>query len=166
MMRIAKLALLLCACCVAVNADHKSDADWSWHILSAGLDESRISIYRRDQLLGIFNLSCDLSETREGPAIEDGASLNLVRLDSHPQGLLLITCNVGAHSQQVVIIDLAVKSNQPAFSETGSYFAGWEIQDGELWIGYDQPCEGGAGVECPDGFETIFVQYPDQAQAQ
>ncbi len=160
------LAFLIAACCVSVSADHKADAPWSWHVLSSGLDESRLSVYRRDQLLGIFNLSCDLTDAAEGPAVENGASLELVRIDSHPEGLLLITCNVGAHSQQVAIIDLAAKSNQPVFSTTGSYIAKWEVQDGELWIGYDRPCAEGIGVECPDGFETIFVQYPDPAKAQ
>ncbi len=159
--KYSKLALLIAAGCVNANADHKADAPWSWHIVSAGLDESRISVHRRDRLLGIFNLSCDLTDVSEGPRIENNASLNLVQIDSHPEGLLLITCNLGAHSQQVAIIDLASKSNQPAFSKTGSYFADWELQDGELWIRYDQPCAEGVSVECPDGFETIFVQYPD-----
>ena len=161
-----RLAILIAAWCISVSADHKVDAPWSWHVLSSGLDESRLSVYRRDQLLGIFNLSCDLTDASEGPAVENGASLTLVRIESHPDGLLFITCNVGAHSQQVAIIDLATKSNQPVFSRTGSYIARWEVQDGELWIGYDRPCEGGVGVECPDGFETIFVQFPDPAQGQ
>lgn len=160
------LAFLIAVCFASVSADHKADAVWSWHVLSSGLDESRLSVYRRDQLLGIFNLSCDLTDVREGPSIDNGATLNLVQIDPHPEGLLLITCNVGAHSHQVVIIDLAAKSNQPVFSETGSFFARWEVQDGELWIGYDRPCAEGPGVECPDGFETIFVQYPDSRQGQ
>jgi hypothetical protein len=159
--KYGKLALLIAACWVNANADHKVDAPWSWHIVSAGLDESRISVHRHDQLLGIFNLSCDLTDLNEGPRIVNNASLNLVQIDSHPDGLLLITCNLGAHSQQVAIIDLAGKSNQPVFSKTGSYYADWEIQDGELWLRYDQPCGAGISVECPDGFETIFVQFPD-----
>jgi len=72
----------------------------------------------------------------------------------------VITCNVGAHSQQVNIIDLTKNPGHPIFSKTGSYVAGWEIQDGELWLSYDQPCETGLSVECPDGFEAIFEQYP------
>ena len=162
--KYGKFALLVAACCVNANADHKADAPWSWHIVSAGLDESRISIHRRDQLLGIYNLSCDLTDISEGPRIKNGASLNLVQIDSHPEGLLLITCNLGAHSQQVAIIDLASKSNQPAFIATGSYFADWELQDGELWIRYDRPCDGGLSAECPDGYETIYVQYPNTKQ--
>jgi hypothetical protein len=119
-----------------------------------------VSIYKRDRLLGIYNFSCDLTDAGEGDNGDSNARLNLVKLDSNPEGLLLITCNVGAHSQQINIIDLARKSNLPVFSETGSYMADWEIQDGELWLSYDQPCETGISVECPDGFETIFVQYP------
>ena len=135
-------------------------AELSCHVLSGGVSESRILIYRRDQLSGIFNFSCDLTDTSEGNSNESNVSLNLVQLDSRPDGLLVITCNVGAHSQQVNIIDLASTSNLPAFSKTGSYIADWEMQDGELWIRYDQPCATGISVECPDGFETIFVQYP------
>jgi hypothetical protein len=154
------LALLISGFCPGVNADHKPEADWSWHVLSGGISESRMSIHRRDQLFGIFNFSCDLTDASEEDSNESNASLKLVQLDSRPDGLLLITCNVGAHSQQVNIIDLASTSNIPVFSKTGSYIADWEIQDGELWIRYDQPCATGISVECPDGFETIFVQYP------
>jgi hypothetical protein len=128
--------------------------------LSGGISESRMSIYRRDLPFGIFNFSCDLTDAGEEKTNESNASINLVQLDSRPDGLLVVTCNVGAHSQQVNIIDLSSTSNLPAFSKTGSYIADWEIQDGELWIRYDQPCETGVSVECPDGFETIFVQYP------
>lgn len=160
------IALLFTACCVNVGAGHKDDAPWSWHIRSAGSDESRIAIYRGNQPLGIFDLSCDLTDVREGPQVENGASLKRVEIDSHPDGLLLITCNVGAHSQMISIIDLASKANDPVFSITGSYFAKWELQRGELWISYDRPCESGLSVECPDGFETIFVQYPESTQDQ
>ena len=162
--KYSKLTLLLAACVVNANADHKADAPWSWHVVSAGLDESRISIHRRDQLLGIYNLSCDLTDLSEGPRIENGASLNLVQTDSHPEGLLLITCNLGAHSQQVAIIDLNSKANQPVFTQTGSYFADWKLQDGELWIRYDRPCDGGLSAECPDGYETVYLQYANPQQ--
>jgi hypothetical protein len=43
---------------------------------------------------------------------------------------------------------------------TGSYSASWEIQDGELWIGYDEPCDSGPTVDCPDGYKTVFLRYP------
>ena len=134
--------------------------------MSSGLDESRFPVYRRYQLLGIFNMSCDLTDAREGPAIENGPSLELVRIDSHPDGLPLVICNVGAHSQLATIIDLAAKSNQPVFSNTDIYIAKWEVQDGALWIGYDRPCAEGIGVECPVGFEMIFVQYSNAANSQ
>jgi hypothetical protein len=74
---------------------------------------------------------------------------------------MLVSCNVGAHSRQIEIIDLTRQSKEPVFSATGSYAASWEIQDGELWIGYDEPCDTGPTVECPDGYETRFVQYPE-----
>ena len=164
--RHSLIALLFGACCVNVGAGHKDNAPWSWHIRSAGSDESRIAIYRGDKPLGNFDISCDLTDVREGPQVENGASLNRVQIDSHPDGLLLITCNVGAHSQMISIIDLASKANEPVFSVTGSFFAKWELQDGALWISYDRPCEAGLSVECPDGFETIFLQYSEPAQGQ
>jgi len=157
------LLLSLLAWCALASADHEPDADWSWHVVSAGADESRLSVYRASTPLGIYNISCDLTDAREGESVEDGASLNLVRTLSSPEGLLVITCNVGAHSQLITIIDLMHKSKQPVFSATGSYSATWEIQDGELWVGYDEPCDTGPSVDCPDGFETVFVKYPAPA---
>ena len=154
---------LLCMLVVSgpASADHKPDAVWSWHILSTGISESRMSIYRRDELLGIFDFSCDLTELDDDDSGDNGNTIQLVRIDTHPRGLLLLRCNLGAHSQMLSIIDLAQKASEPAFSRTGSFFAAWEIQDGELWISYDQPCDGGRSVDCPDGFETIFVQFPE-----
>ena len=81
---------------------------------------------------------------------------------SNPEGLLVVTCNVGAHSQHIAIVDPASKSHRTVFERSGSYFVKWEIEDGELWISYDQACDGGPSVDCPDGFETIFEQYPSQ----
>jgi len=159
-LKIRNLLLPLLAWCTLADADHKLDADWSWHVMSAGADESRLSVYRRDRLLGIFDLSCDLTDASEESHSDNGASLDLVRPESNPEGLLLISCNVGAHSRQITIIDLAGQSKKKLFSVTGSYRASWELQDGELWIGYDEPCDTGPTVDCPDGFETRFVQYP------
>jgi len=154
------LLLSLLLWCTLAGADHQPDSHWSWHIVSAGSDESRLSVYRGSTPLGIYNISCDLTDAREGERVEDIASLNLVRPVSSPQGLLVISCNVGAHSQMITIIDLTSKSKESVFTAIGSYSAIWEIQDGELWIGYDEPCDTGPTVECPDGFETVFVQYP------
>ena len=143
-----------------LQADHKPDAPWSWHIVSGGSDESRISIYRRDTLIGIYDFTCDMTDATQGTQNENGPTINLVEPDASPAGLLITTCNVGAHSRQISVIDLTRKSKQPVFSRTGSYFADWELQDGELWISYDQPCETGPTVDCPDGYETQFVKYP------
>jgi hypothetical protein len=145
-------------------ADHQPEAEWSWHVLSAGADESRLSVYRGQLMFGIYNIDCDLTNAIAGERTDDNASINLVKPETSPAGLLIISCNVGAHSQQVEIIDFGQKSTRAAFSVTGSYTARWELQDGELWIGFDEPCDTGPTVECPDGFVTTFVQYP-QAEA-
>jgi hypothetical protein len=158
-----KTLMLLLACCATASADHRPGYEWSWHILSAGADESRISLYQRDQLFGIYDIACDLTDASEGESVNGSASLNVVKPDSNPEGLLVISCNLGAHSQQIAIIDLLRGPKQAAFTATGSFSASWEIQDGELWIGYDEPCDTGPTVDCPDGFKTTFVQYPQPA---
>lgn len=160
MKKCCKLMLLMLALASGALADHKNGTTWSWHVLSAGLDESRVAIYDKKALVGIFDFSCDLTSDGEGDMRETDASLELVQPSSNPEGLLVVTCNVGAHSQYLAIVDPTRKTNQPVFAETGSYFAKWELQDGELWISYDYPCDTGMSVECPDGFETVFVQYP------
>jgi len=143
-------------------ADHKAGASWSWHVLSGGLDESRVAIYREQGLVGIFDFSCDLTAAIDADMQAADASLQLLQPASNPDGLLVVSCNVGAHSQYIAIVDPARKINQPVFARTGSYFVRWEIEDGELWISHDRPCAEGLSVECPDGFETIFEQYPAQ----
>ncbi len=162
---IRNLLLPLLAWCTLAGADHKPDADWSWHVMSAGADESRLSVYRRDRLLGIYNLSCDLSDASEGSHGGNGASLARVRPVSKPEGSLGVGCNGGAHSRQFTIFDLVEPLNTAMFSATGRCRAGWDLQDGELWRRCAQPCDGGLSVECPDGYETWFVTYPDAGSA-
>ena len=158
-MKLVVLPMFL-LCCATADADHKPDSEWSWHVHAAGADESRLTVFQRDGRFGIYNLECDLGDVTEGEVDDDDASIQLLSLPSGPKELLVIRCNVGAHSQQITIFDLARQSRKPVFSATGSYSANWEIQDGELWIVYDEPCDTGPSVDCPDGFVTIFVQYP------
>lgn len=162
MKRLANILMLAIAIGGVALADHEDGAQWSWHVLSGGLDESRVSIYRQKKLIGIFNFSCDLTSAVDGEKPDADASLQLVKPASNPEGLLVVTCNVGAHSQHIAIVDPASKSHRTVFERSGSYFVKWEIEDGELWISYDQACDGGPSVDCPDGFETIFEQYPSQ----
>lgn len=162
-MRILIAAILSVSIVTGAGADHKSGAAWAWHVVAAGLDESRVALYRQQELIGIFNFSCDLTGAVDGETEENGVSMLLVKPDTHPEGLLVLKCNVGAHSQHLAIIDPALKAGQVVFTETGSYFADWELQDGELWISHDQPCETGPSVGCPDGYETIFERYPPES---
>ncbi|MDH3221072.1 MAG: hypothetical protein OEO19_16190 [Gammaproteobacteria bacterium] len=164
MNRYRVLALLLLALDADAGAHHDSGADLSWHVVAAGLDESRVAIYRQRDLVGIFDFSCDLTDAVESGVPGNGASLELVKPASNPDGLLIVTCNVGAHSQYLAVIDPMHQTSQPAFAFTGSYFVKWELEDGELWISFDEPCDEGVSVQCPDGFETLFVRYPEEAQ--
>ncbi len=162
MPRLLAFALLLVLGAGLARAGHDARAEWSWHVVSAGSDESRVAIYRRDTPLGIYNFSCDLTGAVSGPVQESGATINLIRPPARPGGLLIITCDVGAHSQMLAIVDLASPATRPALTRSGSYFVGWELQEGELWISFDQPCDTGPTVECPDGFETLFEKFPPQ----
>lgn len=153
---------LIAVFCSGARADHDSGAALSWHVLSAGLDESRVAVYREQTLVGIFDFACDLTPAADVEPQDDIVGLQPVFPDSHAAGLLLVTCNVGAHSQHIAIVDPARKTHRPVFERTGSYFVNWEIQDGELWISYDRACDTGPTVECPDGYETLFEPYPPE----
>ena len=144
-------------------ADH-SAGGLAWHALSSGIGESRIAIYDGRQMIGIYDLDCDLTIPPEEDPREGGATLEMAYPDSHPHGLLLITCDLGAHSQLLSIIDPRVRSRRPVYSRGGSYFVSWELQDGELWISYDRPCAGGESSACPSGFETLFEPLPGPPQ--
>ena len=156
---LVPLLLLLSLLAAAVSADHDSESLLSWHLLSAGLDESRLSVYRQETLVGIFNLPCDLTGI-DAAQSENGVDIAVVSIPLRPRGLLIVRCNVGAHAQMLSIIDPSNKSTVPAWQRSGSYFARWEVADDELWIEYDRACESGVSVECPDGFETRFESYP------
>ena len=153
------VAWLFALVAFTVGAEHAGGGGWSWHALSGGIGQSRIAIYDGQRLLGIYDLDCDLTIPPEQDPREGGATLELVRPDSHPQGLLILTCDLGAHSQMLAIIDPQAGSKRPVYSRSGSYFVAWELQDGELWISYDRPCKGGESAQCPDGFETVFEAF-------
>ena len=128
----AAFVFMLLVCCGSALADHKAGANWSWHVISGGFDESRVAVYNKQILIGIFKFSCDLSGAKAGDVPNSDASLNLVKTDSHADGLLVVTCNQGAHSQYLAIIDPAFNTGQPLFARTGSYFVNWELEQG-LW---------------------------------
>ena len=156
------LAVLLALSLAAPGgiAEHRDAGGLSWHALSSGIGASRIAIYDGRKMIGIYDLDCDLTIPPQQDPREGGATLETVAPDSHPHGLLLITCDLGAHSQLLSIIDPRVKGKRPVYSRDGSYFVAWELQDGELWISYDRPCAGGESSVCPDGFETLFEPFP------
>ncbi len=156
----ASLAGLLVLLAGNAGAEHAGSEGWSWHALTSGIDQSRIAIYDAERMVGIYNLDCDLTIPPEQDPREGGATLELVRPESHPRGLLILTCDLGAHSQMLTIIDPRASSKRPVHSRSGSYFVAWELQDGELWISYDRPCRGGESAQCPDGFETLFERFP------
>jgi hypothetical protein len=66
--------ILLLACSVTVSADHKPDADWSWHLQSSGTDATRLVVYQRDQRFGIYDLDFDPGDVTEGHPAYDSTS--------------------------------------------------------------------------------------------
>ena len=165
---IRNLLMLVCLAWPLLSvADHDASKGWSWHVLSAGFDESRVSLYQAERLHGIYQFDCDLTAveaeagSQEAADEESAAAIEWVRTSANPDGLMLVTCNVGAHSQRLSIIDPALPATEPAFAVTGSFFVDWELQDGELWLSFDELCETGPSAECPDGYVTVFQAFPD-----
>ena len=61
MIILVQVLLLSLVLTSGAMANHDSGASLSWHVLSGGLDESRVAIYRKQDLVGIYNFSCDLT---------------------------------------------------------------------------------------------------------
>lgn len=154
------LCLLFLVSTSLVRAEYDPAAALSWQLESSGIFESRLAVYQFEQVLGIYSIDCDLTDANAGAGDMDYAKINVAGFEARPAGVLIVICSVGAHSQQLSIIDPQHEPGEVAYSVTGSYTASWELQDGELWLGFDEPCDTGPTVECPDGFANTFVQYP------
>lgn len=132
-----------------------------WRLLSSGFRSSKVEVLRDGDLISEYELDCDVSEALN-PAPEglDGElnKIDLVVPPSHPQGLLITSCRVGAHSKQLSVYNLAEPDQNPIWQRTGSYFADWSLNANyELLLSYDLPCDG-ASCTSPFITETVLLR--------
>ncbi len=156
--KLPALAVAGMAWCMGAGAD-----GWSWAIESAGFGGSRIAVKSGNIVRARYEVECDLSARDVGDVDEPedvAPSVDRVRPDSHPAGLLAVVCPVGAHSARLSFFDPLVDSTQPVFTRTGSFFAHWELRKGGLWAIYDQPCEAKHPGACEIPFETVELPWP------
>jgi len=103
-------------------------------------------VHRGDAIVAEYELRCDLSESLALEPDELAGEMNKVGLvvtPSNPNGLLLTSCRVGAHSKALAIYDLDDNGREPVWVKTGSYFAEWSVNESnELLLSYDKPCNG------------------------
>lgn len=140
-----------------VKADESSDNTWQWKLLKAELYDSEIAIVKKQVKIAHYQLDCDLSEYQNED--EFTPSINKIVNSKQPHGLLIVTCNVGAHAVRLNIFDPHKNTKEPIFSQTGSYLAYWEIESEQLWIIYDTPCTSSKAKQCEAPFEQVRIPW-------
>jgi hypothetical protein len=117
----------------------------NWNLLSSDIDSSTIAVMRDKQLVAEYVLNCDMRESvNVDPEQLEGEmnKVGLVVTPSNPQGFLITSCRVGAHSKALTVYDLARKQLDPVWEMVGSYFGEWSInQNYDLVLSYDEPCD-------------------------
>ena len=134
---------------------------WSWQLDRAGFDESQISIHQQDQAIASYTIECDLSDANTEVDDEEMPSVDKVITSEHPNGLLAVVCNIGAHSKEVLLFDPLSNSEQAVYTKTGSYYADWKLKEDALWIIHDQPCTQADESNCDAPFEQVEFPLPD-----
>jgi len=142
-----------------IRAEVKPGA-WTWKLSSSDFMESNIAIFNGKKALANYVVGCDLSDavSKNIPEEEESARIEKYISTDIPNGVLLVTCIVGAHSKEVSIFDPRVNSREAVFSKTGSYYAGWEVSNNQLMIFYDRPCEV-AQKDC-ENYQRVSVKWP------
>lgn len=116
--------------------------DWSWTLERAAIYDSLISIQNKDNLVTQHAFDCNLIDAVSVTSVEEpAASIDIIVTSLHPKGLLVVTCNFGAHSERIIIIDPNIRTQQIVFRKTGSYFVDWKLDNGQLHISYDKPAK-------------------------
>jgi hypothetical protein len=129
----------------------------SWTLVSADLYLSQIRVFRDNKKLSDYLFDCDLIvDDIENDDADRANSIDLIVTDDYPAGLLIGQCNVGAHSRKLTVYDLSLASmekiQRPLWEATGSFSAGFEYKDGEIYLFYDKRCE---MVGCGNNFLTV-----------
>lgn len=139
------------------NADQKPTSSWQWELLKAKFYDSEIVIIKDQKKIAQYHFDCDLSDHKNKE--ESTPSIDQVMTSKNPQGLLIVTCPVGAHSVQLNIFDPDKNTKDAIFSKTGSYVAYWEIESEQLWVVYDQPCQVSEKKQCEVPFEQVRIAW-------
>lgn len=131
-----------------------------WTLLESDTYSSRIEVLRGDRSLGTYSLNCDVSpeanELEFDLSIHEINRADIVSSKNDGSYLLVVVCNHGAHSREISIFDTSRRSDEPAWSKVGSYFADWQLIDGDLCISYDLPCTDDV---CDQPFVTTEVSW-------
>jgi len=153
-----KILQMSCGLFVALLSTFVYAVDWAWQLEHSDLYDSLISINRADGSHTTHEFSCDLGDALGKVSDEPAATVDRVITHSKPNGIFIVSCFVGAHSEQLVIIDPLSEKQAPAFKIVGSYFVDWSIDAGQVLIRYDVPCESDNVCETP--FITVEQQWP------
>jgi hypothetical protein len=132
-----------------------------WQLDSSDFGESKISIHQNEKVLANYSVDCDLSATFDDIEDPENPTVDIVNPTSHPQGLLIVVCNVGAHAKLISVFEPFAKTDEAVFSKTGSYVAGWDLINGKLNISYDRECEENETKLCEQRFEQVSMEWPN-----
>ncbi len=155
---IASLLTLLTLGAANVSHAEPLSEQWSWKMDFSGFAESQISIYRKGKKATSYLIGCDLSDYLAKENNESPSSVDKVISTNNPGGVLLVTCGIGAHSMLVSIYNPSINSSEAVLSRIGSYYAGWELIEKQLFIYFDRRCDSDQ-KDCID-FQKISVPWP------
>ena len=139
----------------------KERVKWKWQLEHAALYDSVLSITQDEKQISTHEVACDLSSAMSNDIDDEpAATIDIVVTKLKPDGILVVTCTVGAHSEQILIVDPFKDEKYNEFIKIGSYFVDWYVNDGQLWIRYDEPCEIKQNNECDVSFSTMEMSWP------
>lgn len=134
---------------------------WEWQLESSSFYESKIAIRSKGKIIASYEFGCDLNQNQSALLDEDesSATIEKLQLQSGSTSLLIITCNIGAHSQQLSIVEPNTNPHTPIFEKTGSYFVRWKKSEDTIIITYDKPCKETNNKVCEVPFEAIKTSW-------
>jgi len=157
--------LSICLALIVAPVSAQQHLNWTWQLDRSAFNDSLISILIDEKSTSSYEFSCDLSGALlETSDEESSATINTVVTELNPEGLLVVTCRVGAHSEQIVIIDPFQNKQDVEFIKVGSYFVDWSLNDGQLWLKYDEPCQEIESKVCDIPFSTVDMIWPSIKQ--
>ncbi|MDG1820957.1 MAG: hypothetical protein P8H24_03865 [Methylophilaceae bacterium] len=128
--------------------------DWAWQLESATVFESVVTIKKANGYLTRYPFQCDLTDALNENA-QQSSTIQIVVPNSHPKGLLILSCHQGEHAQILSIIDPF--KNKVVYKRNGRYFVDWRLEDGKLVIEYDRPCENTQDNACLDDNSDLMT---------